>query len=85
MFLQSHELRGHAKDGTPEYTLALLPALPADPQWANGSVRGLKARGNITVDITWKDGKVTHYKLRSPNRKPVQLRLNGELKTVTPE
>lgn len=85
MLLHSHELRGHAKDGTPEYTLALLPALPTGPPWANGSVRGLKARGNITVDITWKNGKVTGYQLRSPDKRPVQVRVNGEIKTVTPE
>lgn len=91
MLLQSHELRGYAKDGTPEYTLALLPALPKGAAFANGSVRGLKARGNITVDITWKDGKVTDYRLAapagkpgSPGPRPVVVRVNGEEKTVVP-
>ncbi|MCF7676540.1 MAG: hypothetical protein K9N23_22115 [Akkermansiaceae bacterium] len=54
-------------------------------QWANGSVRGLKVRGNIAVDITWESGKVTHYKLSSPTPKPVHHRLNGEEKVVTTE
>ncbi len=97
MLLQSHELRGYAKDGTPEYTLALLPALPKGPAWANGSVKGLKARGNVTVDITWKDGKVTDYRLTapapkrawhqlfSPKLRPVTVRVNGEEKTVVPD
>ena len=63
--------------------IELLPALPV--AWSTGSVKGLKARGNVTVDIEWKDGKVVGYKLRSPNPRPVAVRVNGERKTVTPE
>lgn len=62
--------------------IVLLPA--PTKAWPDGSVEGLKARGNITVDFTWKDGKVTDYKLTSPLQKPVQVRINGEQKTITP-
>ncbi|RYG23950.1 glycoside hydrolase family 95 protein [bacterium] len=53
--------------------IRLLPALPK--AWASGSVKGLKARGNLTVDIVWKDGRVTDYKLTGPGSKNVKVRL----------
>lgn len=34
--------------------LYLLPALPRD-KWPNGCVKGLKARGRVTVNICWKE------------------------------
>lgn len=52
--------------------IRLLPALPK--AWASeGSVTGLKARGNATVDIAWKDGKVTSYRLYGPGAKSARV------------
>src|ERR1019366_3350999 len=59
----------------------LLPALPR--AWAEGSVTGLKARGNVTVDMTWKDGKLTSATLRSPVAAKATVRFNGRTLTVT--
>ncbi len=44
-----------------EGKIFLLPALPSS--WKNGKVTGLKAIGNITVDIEWKNGQMVNYNL----------------------
>jgi alpha-L-fucosidase 2 len=42
--------------------IALLPALPA--AWPAGSVRGLRARGAVEVDIAWQGSRATDARLR---------------------
>ena len=59
----------------------LLPALPK--AWPNGSVTGLRARGGVTVDIAWQDGKVTAYRLRARQPMQVTVRVNGLTKIVS--
>ncbi|MFI5731961.1 glycosyl hydrolase family 95 catalytic domain-containing protein [Kribbella sp. NPDC051587] len=66
--------------------IALLPALP--PTWAKGSFRGLRARGGYRVDCTWSGGRVQSFRItadRTSSRRPVQVRVNGRLTTVTPD
>ena len=70
MLVQSH-------DGT----ITLLPALPA--AWKDGEVTGLRARGNFTVDLKWQDGKVTNYRITSPEPREVKVKISGVIKSHT--
>ncbi|XP_057247686.1 alpha-L-fucosidase 2-like isoform X1 [Beta vulgaris subsp. vulgaris] len=54
--------------------LYLLPALPRD-KWANGCVKGLRARGGMTVNICWTNGDLHAVGLWSNGPKSVK-RLN---------
>jgi alpha-L-fucosidase 2 len=51
MLLQSHSAE-----------LALLPALPS--AWPSGSIRGLRSRGALEIDLEWKEGRATVVRLR---------------------
>jgi alpha-L-fucosidase 2 len=63
--------------------IQLLPALPN--AWPAGKVTGLRARGGFTVDIEWNNGKITRYRIASPNPREVKVRVNGEVKTLMAE
>ena len=57
--------------------IELLPALPK--AWPTGSVKGLRARGGFEVDIAWKDGQVTTYRISSDQPREVKIRVNGQV------
>ncbi len=58
-------LQSHRRDEKGEYVIDLLPALPKE--WAaEGSFKGFRARGGYVVDCAWKNGKVTHKRIRKP-------------------
>lgn len=59
--------------------IELLPALPK--AWPSGEVRGLKARGNYEIDMIWKEGKVTHLKIKSPNAF-ARVKMNGKIQSI---
>lgn len=74
MLLQSHL-------GTVEMPeLHFLPALP--DAWPTGSITGLRARGNIGVDLAWKDGKLTSAALTSEQTQTVRVRYDDVVKEV---
>jgi len=62
--------------------ISVLPALPKS--WPEGSVKGLRARGAVEVDVDWKNGKVSRVALRSPIAGTHSVRFaDGRVETVT--
>jgi alpha-L-fucosidase 2 len=61
----------------------LLPALPN--AWPRGSVKGLRARGGVEIDLTWADGKVTEAVLRGQGVMGVRSGDTVRMMTLTPE
>jgi alpha-L-fucosidase 2 len=66
-------LQSHGDDGI----IRFLPALPTDSDWAKGEVRGLMARGNVSVDFKW-DSHLLSEIVLSPN-------IAGTIKVLVPE
>lgn len=54
----------------------LLPALP--DAWADGEVKGLCARGNFVVDITWRGGRLAEARVRSNSGEAGVVRYKGQ-------
>ena len=69
LLMQSHET-----------FIRILPALPEN--WGTGKIKGLKARGNIEVDIEWKDGRLVKVGLLSKEDCTSEIRYNGKQKKV---
>ena len=77
MLLQSHPDRN--EPGAPP-VIRLLPALPS--AWADGEVRGLRARGAVTVDLAWAGGKLTRAKLKPDRDGEMLVRFVGATKLL---
>lgn len=75
-------LQSHVPDGDGSYILELLPALPKS--WKEGSVKGLKARGGVTVDLSWKDGKLLEATLYPVSDRVLVVRCGDRQVSVRP-
>ncbi len=58
----------------------LLPALP--DVWQKGAIKGLKARGNFTVDIYWDKGKLTKAIILSGSGEPCKILYGNKTKKI---
>lgn len=60
-------------------TIEILPALPTS-LWRNGSIKGLKAIGDFTVDITWKNATADNVKIVSNQGQPLRVKMTNVAK-----
>jgi alpha-L-fucosidase 2 len=75
MILQSHQRVMQGDHSA--YVIHLLPALPK--AWAEGEVKGLRARGGFEVDVKWAGGAVQRAVLRSKLGGPCKVRAGERL------
>ncbi|MEN2281048.1 glycoside hydrolase family 95 protein [Algoriphagus sp. SE2] len=70
MLIQSHE----------PGLLRLLPAIPK--AWSKGEVKGIRARGDITVDMAWENGEVTYLSLLPGESQSITIAYSGSETTI---
>jgi len=79
MLLQSH-VRTWV-DGRLVHRIDLLPALPS--AWRTGRAHGLVARGAVSVDLDWQDGRLARAVLRAPDGRAMRVRLPAGMPRAT--
>ena len=77
MLLQSH-LRGSTSG---DYEIQLLPALPE--AWPEGEATGLRARGNMGIDLKWFNGQLTEVILTPAEKRPVTVHYGKLSRIIT--
>ncbi len=60
--------------------IELLPALPK--AWPAGAVKGIKARGNYEIDMSWSAGQVTNVKIKSATQASAKVLMNGKIQMI---
>ena len=61
--------------------IVLLPALPT--AWKSGSMKGLRAKGGATVDLTWQDGELTSCQMRAEVSLATKVRYGDEVREIS--
>jgi alpha-L-fucosidase 2 len=61
--------------------LVLLPALP--DAWRTGKVKGLKARGGLTVDMEWDNGSLLNAKIFSSIDQAIKINYKSDEQTIS--
>lgn len=64
--------------------IKLLPALPTD-HWPEGAFAGLRARGDLTVDVRWKNGRLTQATIRAGDHAQPSVKVVYGGKSLTVE
>ena len=60
--------------------IRILPTLPEN--WSSGHIKGLKARGNIEIEIEWKAGKLIKLGLLSQNNQRHRVKYKSAMMDV---
>lgn len=63
--------------------IQLLPALP--DSWPEGEIKGLMARGNFEISLSWKDRKLHHGTVKSNCGGKCSLKYDGKIMLVEDE
>ena len=61
--------------------LILLPALPT--AWPSGSLKGVRARGGLIVDLKWVDAKLAELVVKGAAGSAIRIRSGGKVSDVT--
>jgi len=66
-------VQSHVPDGNGGHFIDLLPALPS--AWPEGTAKGIRARGALTLDLHWKNGKLVTARItaKKPGRHTIRL------------
>ncbi|MGQ1948459.1 glycosyl hydrolase family 95 catalytic domain-containing protein [Geofilum sp. OHC36d9] len=61
----------------------LLPALPNE--WADGELKGVRARGGFVVDMKWQNRKLCFVEITSNSGNVLKVKIGDEIKTLNTE